>query len=89
MPLNGTKIHPLTAHAKASLCALKEEPKPCQRINPGQLRRFADEKLIEIVDLPSPFMIHAGARIPHARLTDLGMERVAEIEAESAPPRPR
>ncbi len=88
MPLNGTNIHPLSAHAVKLLRALRDEgPRPTQRINPGVVRRFADEHLVELVELPSPYFIHAGGKITHARITEAGIARLDELDATAPKPR--
>lgn len=73
MPLNGTKIHPLSDHARGVLQSLANgAPIPLQKINAGVWRRFKDEKLAEHVMQPSPYASHKGREIPHAKITEAG-----------------
>ena len=71
-PLNGTKTHPLTAHALAELRDLANKPCPRQAVNPGVANRLLREELVESVMLPSPFKTHAGKPLEHLRITDTG-----------------
>ena len=71
-PLNGTKTHPLTAHALAELRDLANKPCPRQAVNPGVSDRLLREDLVEVVMLPSPFRAHAGKPLEHLRITDAG-----------------
>lgn len=79
MPLNGTKIHPLSRYALAMLLTVARRPTPTQDINPGAVSRLLDEALIEIVPLPSPFQSHKGKPISHAKITEAGRARVADF----------
>jgi len=71
-PLNGTKTHPLTAHAMAELRDLSNKPCPRQAVNPGVSDRLLREDLVEVVMLPSPFKTHGGKLLDHMRITDAG-----------------
>jgi len=71
-PLNGTKTHPLSAHALSELRNIARRPCPCQGINPGVVNRLEREGLVELVDLRSPFPTHKGRPIPHLQITDAG-----------------
>ncbi len=71
-PLNGTKTHPLTAHALAELCDIANSPCPRQAVNPGVANRLFREELVESVMLPSPFATHAGKLLEHLRITEAG-----------------
>ena len=71
-PLNGTKTHPLTEHAKGVLRRLRREAVPSQEINPGVVNRLCREHLAEIKDLRSPYAKHKGARINHLVITAAG-----------------
>jgi hypothetical protein len=71
-PLNGTRTHPLSEHARAELRALVDAPIPCAGVNPGVANRLLREGLVEIVQLPSPFKTHRGRAIDHLRITDEG-----------------
>lgn len=66
-PLNGTKTHPLSAHALEVMEDLRTRPLPRQELNPGVLNRLYREGLIEDVDLPSPYKKHKGAKIRFVR----------------------
>lgn len=77
-PLNGTKTHPLSAHAIADLCFLAVMPVPSSSLNPGVINRLLREELAEIVQLPSPFKTHAGRLISHLRITAAGLGRLKE-----------
>lgn len=81
-PLNGEKIHPLTAHAKGVLRLLSCDPRPSQEINPGVIRRLLCEGLIEIVDLESPYKTHKGGTCKHARITRLGRSALIDTPAK-------
>ena len=78
-PLNGTKTHPLTRHALATLRELAlHGPRPTQKVNPGQVNRFHREGLTETVKLPSPFATHRGGLIDHEQITDAGRALLTE-----------
>lgn len=83
MPLNGTKIHPLSPHAKGWLRDLaRGRVVPVQEINAGVWSRLREDPagpLVESYLHPSPYKIHKGAQIPHARITAEGR---AIIESE-------
>jgi hypothetical protein len=72
LPLNGTKTHPLTAHALAELKDIAAKPVPRQAVNPGVANRLLRGELVESVMLPSPFRTHGGRTIEHLRITDTG-----------------
>lgn len=78
-PLNGTRTHPLSAHAIDVLRTLARTPRPRQEINPGVVSRFEREALVEIVGLPSPYRTHHGRPIDHLRLTDAGRDTLAKL----------
>jgi hypothetical protein len=78
MPLNGTKIHPLSAHAKSTLDSIARSPRPSQEVNPGVVRRLTDESLVEVVRLPSPYKKHKGEKIAHLQITDAGRQELAK-----------
>lgn len=71
-PLNGTRTHPLSAHAISALQSL-HKPRPTQQINAGVINRLLREALIEIEDRPSPYATGRGRMIPHARITAAGL----------------
>jgi len=77
-PLNGTKTHPLTAHALAELRDIASKPCPRQAVNPGVSDRLLREDLVEVVMLPSPFKTHGGKLLEHLEITDAG-RRVAGL----------
>jgi hypothetical protein len=76
LPLNGTKTHPLTAHALAELLDISAKPVPRQAVSPGVANRLEREDLVAEVMLPSPFKAHKGAEIRHLRITAAGRERL-------------
>ncbi len=78
-PLNGTKTHPLTTHAIATLVEIAKAPAPTGPINPGTLNRLMREGLIDIVSLPSPFKTHRGKLIGHAKITAAGLLAVEQV----------
>jgi len=68
-PLNGTKTHPLSEHAKGELKVIASGPRPAQELNPGVKDRLLRGGLIEIVQMPSPYAKHRGAHISFVRIT--------------------
>jgi hypothetical protein len=79
-PLNGSKTHPLSAHALAELANIAEVPLPRAGINPGVINRLSREALVETVDLPSPFKTHKGRKVPHCQITAAGRTALAADE---------
>ena len=81
MPLNGTKTHPLSEHARHMLGVIAKAPIPTQEINPGVVNRLTrgdpTEWLTRVVMLPSPYRIHKGRNIAHLELTDAGLAELA------------
>lgn len=75
-PLNGEVTHPLSPHAKHELREMLFAPLPRAAVNPGVVNRLLREALAEVVDLPSPFPTHKGARIPHLRITAAGKDAI-------------
>ncbi len=75
-PLNGTKTHPLTAHAKSALSQLWHGPMPRQQINPGVVNRLEREELVRNVMLDSPYVTSAGKKIQHLEITEAGRQIV-------------
>jgi len=73
LPLNGTKTHALSEHARAELRVIADKPVPRQAVNPGVANRLLREALVESVMLPSPFKTHRGRSIEHLRATDAGL----------------
>lgn len=71
-PLNGTKTHPLTSHAKAELLDISKKPVPRSAVNPGVANRLLRESLVEVVMMLSPFKSHKGAEVEHLRITEAG-----------------
>lgn len=85
-PLNGTRTHPLSAHAIAELRNIAADPVPCCSINPGVINRLRREDLAAVVALPSPFKTHKDGKCPHLQVTSAGIERLREIDCgEQAP----
>jgi hypothetical protein len=71
LPLNGTKTHPLTDHARKVLRDLSSGPLPRQALNPGVINRLLREDLIECRMGPSPYKTKPGER-EYAHITDAG-----------------
>lgn len=80
LPLNGSKTHPLSAHAIAELRNLLLAPEPCCGVNPGVANRLLREGLVETVGLPSPFKVHKGGNTAHLRITEAGRAVLAKID---------
>lgn len=76
-PLNGTKTHPLTDHARKVLRALSYGPLPRQSINPGVINRLERETLIECIWGPSPYSTKPGER-QYAHITPAGRAALEE-----------
>lgn len=51
-PLNGTKTHPLSAHALTVLERIGEREQPCFTINPGVINRLMRDDLVTIFQAP-------------------------------------
>lgn len=66
------KLHPLTEYARGRLQEIARAPVPTLEINAGVLDRFQRGRLIELVELKSPYKSHHGRPIPHAKITDAG-----------------
>lgn len=78
-PLNGTKTHPLTAHALEVLRFMANNgPQPRNSINAGVVNRFEREELVESVLLPSPYKTHKGSKIEHLQISAAGRARLAQ-----------
>ena len=71
-PLNGTKTHPLSEHAKLELQDIARKPIPRQSVNPGVANRLLRESLVESYEAKSPFPTHKGKLIEHLRITEAG-----------------
>lgn len=81
VPLNGAKTHALSAHALAELRRLANYPVAAQEVNPGVVNRLMREDLVELVQMPSPYVTHHRERkINHLRITAAGRSRLAEFE---------
>ncbi len=82
LPLNGTKTHPLSAHALSVLARLAsmDDGIPCQAINPGVVNRLRREDLAEIYQRPSPYKTHKGAKISYLRITAAGRHELLSRE---------
>jgi len=77
-PLNGTKTHPLSEHAKDRLREIEQAPVPTLALNPGVVDRLLRESLVEIVQLPSPYKKHKGGTCAHLRITDAGRQALKQ-----------
>ncbi|UTC28912.1 hypothetical protein MARCHEWKA_04000 [Brevundimonas phage vB_BpoS-Marchewka] len=76
-PNNGTRTHPLSAHALGVLRGLARAPLPMQEINPGVSNRLRREALITEEPRISPYKTHKGAKIAFAVITDAGRAALA------------
>jgi hypothetical protein len=55
-PLNGTKTHPLSDHARRALERLaRGQPIPCLEFNPGVVNRLLRGALVEVSERPSHY----------------------------------
>lgn len=82
MPLNGEKMHRLSAHALGVLDGLSRNPIARQLINAGVCARLEDGALAEQVFLPSPFARHGGKNIPHLAITEAGRTELRKNGAD-------
>lgn len=80
-PFNGTKTHPLKPGSIDVLRRLASGTEPWQDINAGVRDRLEREGLAETVRLPSPYKAHKGGDCDHARITQAGRDRLAELDA--------
>lgn len=62
----------LSAHAMTELKFIAREPLPRSTVNPGIVNKLLSEKLVNSVQLPSPFKVHKGGNCEHLEITDLG-----------------
>ena len=69
LPLNGTKTHPLSDHAREELRNIAAKPVPSQAVNPGVANRLLRECLVSEVQIVSPFKLHKGRSIAHLQIT--------------------
>jgi hypothetical protein len=76
-PLNGTKTHPLSIHAKQVLAEIARAPVPKLDVNPGVRDRLYRESLIEFVKLPSPYKKHKGGKCDFLQITKAGLDALA------------
>jgi hypothetical protein len=72
-PLNGTKTHPLSDHAREELKDISRKPVPRNAVNPGVANRLLREGLVEAVMLTSPYKTHNGGKCEHLRIAGPGM----------------
>lgn len=73
LPLNGTKTHPLTAHALGCLAEIARHDVPVYQVNPGVANRLMREDLVEIVWVDA---VRSHTRV--LRITAAGRERLAQ-----------
>jgi hypothetical protein len=71
LPLNGTKTHPLSDHAKEVLRKLQNGPIPRGSLNPGVANRLEREDLVRTIWKQSPFDRRKGT-IRFLEITDAG-----------------
>lgn len=84
-PLNGQKIHPLSANAISELQRISLLPLPRNQFNPGVAHRLALENLVETVSLPSPYKTHKGRRVDHLQITEEGKARLLQMTGKESP----
>lgn len=77
---------PLTPHAVGVLQEVARAPKPTLEINAGVMDRFIRGRLVDIVELVSPYKSHLGRKIAHAKITDAGL---AELGITPQPAKPK
>lgn len=51
---------------------------PTSSINPGVIAKLLREGLIELIPMKSPFPIHKGGFVEHARISQAGRDRLIE-----------
>lgn len=71
-----SKLNPLSDHARGVLESIARAPVASLEINAGVWDRLYRERLIEGVELKSPFKSHAGKSILHAKITDAGLAKL-------------
>lgn len=74
-----TELKPLSEHAIAELRHIAAKPLPRLAVNPGVSSRLLRGELVRVVDLPSPFKTHNGAKVEHLVITAAGL---AELERQ-------
>lgn len=80
MPLNGSKIHPLSDFAIGVLKMIKRKPMPAQEVNAGVVHRLTDENLVELKPGPSPYKKHSKfIKVQFLHITDAGEQRLKEL----------
>jgi hypothetical protein len=85
-PLNGEKLHPLSAFALGVLQEIKRKPLPRQEVNPGVVARLNAENLVEVYADASPFYKKSrrATTVQFLRITSAGEQRLAEAKAGAA-----
>src|SRR5438045_3129515 len=80
-PLNGSKVHPLSEHAKGILRRLAAgEGIPVQEINAGAWARLLADPggaLATSEQRPSPYKVSKGRNIPFAAITAAGRKAIS------------
>lgn len=79
-PLNGSKTHPLSNHAKSVLSSIANRPMVRHEVNPGVANRLLREALVESVMLPSPYKSDKGGDREHLQITDSGLAKLNEVD---------
>lgn len=72
-------MKPLSEHALAELRDIVTKPVPSCGVNPGVIAKLLREGLVEVVELPSPFLTHQMAGIKttsHLKATATGRARI-------------
>lgn len=67
-----TTLHPLSDHARGVLEGIAREPVASLVVNAGVADRLFRERLIEHVELVSPFKSHQGRKVTHYKITEAG-----------------
>lgn len=76
-PLNGTKTHPLSEHARGVLQSLYKKSTPTMEVNPGVIDRLTREGLAAVMQLTSPYAKHKGGKCNHLVITQAGIEALS------------
>lgn len=80
-PLNGTKTHPLSDHAREVLRAISVKPIPRLEVNPGVVNRLMRGALVELNMIPSSQKMHNGRDVLHLCITDAGRAELQNTES--------
>lgn len=75
-------LRPLTPMTRSVLASLERGPTPCREINHGVSDRLLRGKLVEQVDLPSPYRTVKGS-VPHLRILPAGIAELRGNDHQS------